>query len=752
MGDNKELDIKIKLAVEAAESAKSVGEFKKSLRDLKSLALEAGDTGSSSFKKINKAIGETIDKQADLNAAFKSMSGEPIENVAKSVNGLKDSLLSLDFKSASIMFSNLQTSAGDLASSLTGNVGKSIDGLANKLTSLKLSDVKDKFTSLGKSMKDFGKNSIESLKNGIGGLKEAFSGADKGTKMLSMGMKGLAGAIAATGIGLLVTLVITLITHFDDLSASGGLVGKVFTKIGDIVKSLTQGFKDFTDWLGLTDNKTQDLAKNTVKAKEKERDAIENRYDFEIEKAKAAGQETFDLEIQKTNAIKENVIAQMKAMNALRKSQGTLTEDQQKQYEELSQSLLNYNQKLEILSVEKDKKKKDDEKKLKDEAKKKKEEYNKKFKEQKARNLKEREEQQKHLKELGDQAMEAERTLRKFQIDQQQDSLNKRLELFDLESEKEEEALRKAGAKDIEITTWRNNKVKEITTQFNDEMSEKEKTKRDEERSKYVENETVKLSIQGDSLAKRLEMFDLENSDKIQKLRDAGATEVEIEQWIANEKAKIKDQFIADEDEKEKQRLLKEYENAQKKLDLAQSLFNGISSIANAFADIESNRDKKSLEDKNKSAKRAFNLNKGLSIVQTGISTAMAVVSGLAAGLQMGGPAGVVIGPLTAAMAGVAGAAQIAAIASKKFTPESASSSGSSAAPPIPKMSLGNIGGGAADQASKFNAPQFHTLGKGEVAPNGTQVNSKVYVVESDIRNTQNRVDVINSRSTLQHP
>jgi len=742
--EQKTLEARIDLVIENSKSIKSVGEFKKSLKDLKSLALEAGDTGSASFKKINKAIGETLDKQADLNAAFKSMSGEPIENVAKSVNGLKDSLLSLDFESASVMFSNLQTSAGKLASDLTGNVGKSIDGLANKLTSLKLSDVKDKFTSLGKSMKDFGKNSIESLKNGIGGLKEAFSGADKGTKMLSMGMKGLAGAIAATGIGLLVTLVITLITHFDDLAASGGLVGKVFTKIGDIVKSLTQGFKDFTDWLGLTDNKTQDLAKNTVKAKEKERDAIENRYDFEIEKAKAAGQETFDLEIKKTNAIKENVIAQMKAMNALRKSQGTLTEDQQKQYEELSQSLLNYNQKLEILSIEKDRKKKDDEKKLKDEAKKKKEEYNKKFKEQKARNLKEREEQQKHLKELGDQAMEAERTLRKFQIDQQQDSLNKRLELFDLESEKEEEALRKAGAKDIEITTWRNNKVKEITTQFNTEMSDKEKAKQEEDRNKYIESETVKLSIQKDSLAKRLETFDLENADKIQKLRDAGVTEVEIEQWIADEKARIRGEYVADEDQKRQDSLQKEYESAGEKLQLAQSLMSAISSLGDLMLSMDKDRNSKSLADRNKAAKKAFDTQKALGIVSAGISTALAVVNALASSPPP-------MNYAMAAAAGIAGAVQIGVVAAKKFTPESASSSSSSATPPIPKMSLGNIGG-AADQASKFNAPQFHTLGKGEVAPPGSQVNSKVYVVESDIRNTQNRVDVINSRSTLQHP
>ena len=61
---------------------------------------------------------------------------------------------------------------------------------------------------------------------------------------------------------------------------------------------------------------------------------------------------------------------------------------------------------------------------------------------------------------------------------------------------------------------------------------------------------------------------------------------------------------------------------------------------------------------------QAFNTNKALQIVQATIATALAVIQGLQAGFSMG-PAGVVLGPVLAAAAGVAGAVQIGIIAAQ---------------------------------------------------------------------------------------
>jgi TP901 family phage tail tape measure protein len=63
---------------------------------------------------------------------------------------------------------------------------------------------------------------------------------------------------------------------------------------------------------------------------------------------------------------------------------------------------------------------------------------------------------------------------------------------------------------------------------------------------------------------------------------------------------------------------------------------------------------------------QAFKVNQGLQIANAAISTAQAVVAGLAAGFSAGGPAGIALGPITAALAGAVGAVQIGLIAAQK--------------------------------------------------------------------------------------
>jgi len=62
--------INIKLLIDAAESAKTVAETKKALRDLKTAALSV-EEGSQAFQQITRASGELQDKIADLQATTK---------------------------------------------------------------------------------------------------------------------------------------------------------------------------------------------------------------------------------------------------------------------------------------------------------------------------------------------------------------------------------------------------------------------------------------------------------------------------------------------------------------------------------------------------------------------------------------------------------------------------------------------------------------------------------------------------------
>jgi hypothetical protein len=65
-------EIKIKALIDAADSAKTIQELKKALRDLKSAAVEVGE-GSESFNRITQAAGQVSDQIGDLNAQVKNL-------------------------------------------------------------------------------------------------------------------------------------------------------------------------------------------------------------------------------------------------------------------------------------------------------------------------------------------------------------------------------------------------------------------------------------------------------------------------------------------------------------------------------------------------------------------------------------------------------------------------------------------------------------------------------------------------------
>lgn len=65
-------EIKIKALIDAADSAKTIQELKKALRDLKSAAVEVGES-SQYFEDITKAAGGVSDRIGDLNSQVKSL-------------------------------------------------------------------------------------------------------------------------------------------------------------------------------------------------------------------------------------------------------------------------------------------------------------------------------------------------------------------------------------------------------------------------------------------------------------------------------------------------------------------------------------------------------------------------------------------------------------------------------------------------------------------------------------------------------
>jgi len=128
-----------------------------------------------------------------------------------------------------------------------------------------------------------------------------------------------------------------------------------------------------------------------------------------------------------------------------------------------------------------------------------------------------------------------------------------------------------------------------------------------------------------------------------------------------------------------------------------------------------------------KNAERAFNLQKGLAIVETLINTSKAIMKTASETTDFTPPQAFRIGNMVAM--GVAGAAQVAAIASQKFNPSGATSGGS-----VPTPS-----GGAATSPSQ--APSFNVVGQSgfnQVAGAlGQQPPIQAFVVSGDVTTAQ---------------
>lgn len=296
-------------------SVASVAKLRKEVISLQT-ELENTEVGSEKYKELearlvdtSSRLAETKDRFDDLSDSVRVNVGSSVERAGNSLKLLRDGVANLDF----------------------GKIQIALKGLGGA------------FTSAFKPSDEF-KKSIGDLGKGIINLdfKQFKSGVDG----VSTGFKGLGKAIAGTGIGLLVIGVTTLIANFDELKNSGGLVGKVFTAIGDIIQGITDKVFAFTDALGLTNVAGDRESKKTVSNFQKQQEAVEKRYDAEIRVASAAGKSVTEIEREKAKEIIRLLELQKQAILDRQKAGLNLTEEDRKQVEELSSSIDDYQTKL----------------------------------------------------------------------------------------------------------------------------------------------------------------------------------------------------------------------------------------------------------------------------------------------------------------------------------------------------------------------------------------------------------------------
>lgn len=302
------------------ENKEKIDQVKTAINNLAASETKAGKTTDDLNKKIKDAFDAT--KVAAARAEVENL-GKKIADVEKPTQSLKAQLRALKAQLAETdddkEFTRLSVEAGKLEDKIQDAqqaarifatdspfqaVGNSIRGVAGDLLSMDFAGAAQKSKLLVDATKQI------TFKQSIAGLK------DLGTTLLNVGKSLLLNPIFLIG-----AAVSLIIANFDTLRTSGGLVGKVFTFIGDSVTGLIKVFTDLTDLIGLTDIAAQKAAKSMQKSFQETLDmglqAVTNRYNAEIAKAQAAGKEVNRIEIEKRQALIETYEDAIKGQFAL---------------------------------------------------------------------------------------------------------------------------------------------------------------------------------------------------------------------------------------------------------------------------------------------------------------------------------------------------------------------------------------------------------------------------------------------------
>jgi hypothetical protein len=232
-----------------------IAQMKAELRELKGELANATDTAT--MTRLAEKAGELTDKIRDANDAVKVFaSGSKFEQVRNGISGIAESLASLDFEEAatkSLVF------ASALATINKADIAKSIMGIVSTVNT----------------------------------LSKAF---------IKLGV-----TILMNPIFLIVAAVVAIIAVIALVLNSFGVLDDVIDALMAPIYILIQGFKDMTDWLGLTAYAAEESAAKSAKAYEdgavrinEATDLATSAIDRQIAEQKALGKNTYDLEVKRT--------------------------------------------------------------------------------------------------------------------------------------------------------------------------------------------------------------------------------------------------------------------------------------------------------------------------------------------------------------------------------------------------------------------------------------------------------------------
>ena len=230
-----------------------VGSLKSQLKQLKAAIAEASDPAQ--MDALAKKAGEVSDRIKDANDAVNVFaSGSKFEQISSSFGGIKDSIMSLDFEEA-----------------------------ANKAQTFQ------------KVMGGIGKADISTALKGIGKTVTTL-----GSTFMKLGAQ-----ILMNPIFLLVAVITLIVVAVVLFMKKLGILDDVLKVLMAPLNLLIAGFKELTDWLGITQFAAEEnaekmaAANKKVQESSKEREAVTNQmYSNQLSLLKANGQDTYKTEVQ----------------------------------------------------------------------------------------------------------------------------------------------------------------------------------------------------------------------------------------------------------------------------------------------------------------------------------------------------------------------------------------------------------------------------------------------------------------------
>jgi hypothetical protein len=683
---------KVDLLIDNANAVKSVGQLRTAYRQLRDAQLEVGE-GTEEFTKLGAAAAGLKDRLDAVNEVSKDLGGSTLERFRNSLGRIREGIVNLD---------------------------------------------------------------LDKVRQGFGQLRTTFTALTTGISTARLAVIGFTTALAASGIGLIIIALTTLLSQFDDLSKAGGLVGKVFTGINNIVDGFKNTVLNLADAWGLVDKNqskaaqsARDAAFENAKARKELLDFIEEGILDELYNDPNASERT-----KFTNKLE---LERIEANKRYKERIDKLLKDGQISYDVAAElEIKNIRKNLEIKEAaiaEFDKKIAEDSLKVKiDEL-----------------DRLERIELDALNRRLLE-GLDTEKTAAIKKEDIEQATLVKKLELYD-QYGKDITNIQLALSNNL--VKLEQQRIQELTDFVNQALSQTIEVEvapftTEEKRPEDVRNANEKIDVLQKELgviqqinSSLLEGGDLEienltqsllfNSQKLDVLEEYNLTDSQLYKDAINEKIILESQLtkaIEDENKKrledsvasEQEILRVKLDTAQQSLQAAGNFTAALQNLSNVVYENELANAQGNAVEEEKIRKKSFEANKALSIVGAVIGTAQAVINGFNAGVSVGGPAGVVLGPVMAALAGVTGAIQIATIASQTYSPTSTSATAPATNVPTPSIPANagpnvSFAGGTAG---------FNQVGQGSQS---MAINASISV--SEINSVQQNVAVFESGSLI---